>query len=309
MEKLVCLALNPALDITLFTERMDPEYSLVTRENTEAAGKAVNIARTARRFGLDAPAVLLLGRDNREKYLDCLDGDGVRRVVVEVPGETRENIAVCAADGGFLRLARPGFSVEEKDLVRAEQALMGLISPGTVLAASGRLPRGVDAARFALLCRRAAQQGARLVVDTASLTAEELCALRPELIKPNFGELCAMTGRRPEGAEELKELLHGLLRRGVGEVLLSLGGEGMIYCGKGLCLRARVPRVEVRSAVGAGDNSLTGFLLARIEGLEPEECLRRAAAFGTASVQEEGTRPPRREEVLRLLPQIITEEF
>ena len=147
------------------------------------------------------------------------------------------------------------------------------------------------------------------MVDTASLTAEELCALRPELIKPNFGELCAMTGRHPEGAEELKELLLGLLRRGVGEVLLSLGGEGMIYCGKGLCLRARVPRVEVRSTVGAGDNSLTGFLLARIEGLEPEECLRRAAAFGTASVQEEGTRPPRREEVLRLLPQIITEEF
>lgn len=304
MEKLICLALNPALDVTLFVKKMDPEYSPVLRESTEAAGKAVNIARTAHRFGLDAPAVILLGRENREKYLQRLREDGVRAMVAEAPGETRENTLVCAADGGFLRLARPGFFAGEEELCQVERLLLPLLSPGTWLAASGRLPRGVSPARFAALCRRAAAQGARVSVDTASLTAEELLDIRPALIKPNFEELCAMTGRRPQSAGEIKTLLQGLVSRGIEQILISLGEEGMILCEEGLCLRARVPQVEVRSAVGAGDNSLTGFLLACIEGCPPEECLRRAAAFGTASVQEEGARPPRPEEVARLLPQV-----
>lgn len=309
MEQLVCLALNPALDVTMFVRRMDPEYSPVLRESTEAAGKAVNIARTARRFGLDAPAVLLLGRENREKYLQRLREERVRAAVAQAPGETRENILVCAEDGSFLRLIRPGFFAGEEELCQAEGLLLPLLSPGTWLAASGRLPRGMSPARFAALCRRAAAQGARVAVDTASLNAQELLELRPALIKPNFEELCAMTGRRPQSAGELRELLRGLVSRGIERILLSLGEEGMVLFGEGICLRARVPRVQVRSAVGAGDNSLAGFLLAAVEGCRPEECLRRAAAFGTASVQEEGARPPRPEEVARLLPQVEIKAF
>ncbi|MDD2955892.1 MAG: hexose kinase [Oscillospiraceae bacterium] len=303
-EKLVGLALNPALDVTLFVERLDPEYSPVLRERSEAAGKAVNLVRTAAAFGLSAPVVLLCGRDNREKYLAGLRRDGLRWEAVEVPGETRENISVCAADGAFLRLARRGFLAGEEQVAQAEEKLLSLTGMGTVVAAAGRLPQGVSPRRFGVICRRAAQKGAEVVVDTASLTLAELSEIRPRLIKPNFEELCAMTGERPRGEEEIRGLLGRILQSGVGGVLLSMGGDGMMLREGKLCLRARVPQVAVRSAVGAGDNSLAGFLLARLEGLSPQECLRRAAAFGTASVQEDGTCPPRAETVEELLPQI-----
>ena len=52
--------------------------------------------------------------------------------------------------------------------------------------------------------------------------------------------------------------------------------------------RARAPRVDAVSVVGAGDVLLAGFLAARHSGRSNEEALRAAVATGAASTLEVG---------------------
>ena len=81
--------------------------------------------------------------------------------------------------------------------------------------------------------------------------------------------------------------------RGVGEVLLTLGGDGAVLStADGGLWSARPPAVTVRSTVGAGDSSLAGHLLASLAGAPPAERLRSAVAYGSASASLPGSAVP-----------------
>ena len=81
----------------------------------------------------------------------------------------------------------------------------------------------------------------------------------------------------------------GLLDRGVGHVLVSLGRDGALSMSDAVALRAWTPPLVPRSSVGAGDATLAGFLAA--DGVIPE-ALRAAVAWGAAAVQLPGTGLP-----------------
>ena len=72
---------------------------------------------------------------------------------------------------------------------------------------------------------------------------------------------------------------------------------------------AHVPHVEVKSTVGAGDSSLAGFLIGYVRGSTPEECVRMAAACGTATVTRDGTDLGDAERVEALITQITVEQL
>ena len=50
-----------------------------------------------------------------------------------------------------------------------------------------------------------------------------------------------------------------------------------------------MPKISVKSTVGAGDSTLAGFISAYLEGEEFKECARFAAACGTAAATYDGT--------------------
>ncbi|MBC8546187.1 hexose kinase [Clostridiaceae bacterium NSJ-31] len=303
--RIVTVSLNPALDITLWVSGLDREYNDVTNEQWEAAGKAVNVARVMHAYGSPVKAVLLAGEDNRKRYFDRLDREGIDYEAVLLPGETRENISLVQPDGSLLRLARPGFFVEAAHLDELKNRLRRLVGPGTLAVLAGRNPRGVGPEAFVELCAFLSGLEARLAVDTSSVGARELAAIRPWIIKPNLEELEGMTGRSCRTREDLCAALHGLHSGGVERVLLSLGGAGLLYSGAdGAVWYAQVPEVPVKSTVGAGDSSLAGFLLAHRAGRPLEECVRIAASFGTAAVMIDGTNPPRRADLEWVYPRV-----
>src|SRR5207237_1001250 len=55
---------------------------------------------------------------------------------------------------------------------------------------------------------------------------------------------------------------------------------------------ARPPRTTAPRAVGAGDSSLAGYVLADLAGAEPDERLRTAVAYGAASASLPGSAVP-----------------
>jgi 1-phosphofructokinase len=134
-------------------------------------------------------------------------------------------------------------------------------------------------------------EGPLLVLMTAGPEAA------PHLLKPNAEELAQLAGvaeedvlRDPEATMAAVQTLH---QRGVGEVLLTLGGDGALLSrADGEVWSARPPQITVRSTVGAGDSSLAGYLLADLAGLPPAERLRTAVAYGAASASLPGSAVP-----------------
>ncbi len=101
------------------------------------------------------------------------------------------------------------------------------------------------------------------------------------------------------------DLLDTLCRRWPqAEILLTLGEAGALFHSHGG--RTRVTAVQpgpVLDTTAAGDTFIGYFLAARIGGLGPEDCLRRAAVAAGICVTRHGARAsiPHRDEVLTLL--------
>ena len=88
---------------------------------------------------------------------------------------------------------------------------------------------------------------------------------------------------------------------GVENVIISLGKEGAVLASAEGLFHAIPPKICAISTVGAGDSSIAGFLAALLEGKSKAEALRMAVACGTAACLQNGTRPPRAEDVARIL--------
>lgn len=143
------------------------------------------------------------------------------------------------------------------------------------------------------------------LVDFFVPSFEELCYM---LDRPRYEALCAGGGDMTEQAGILL-LADGLARQcldmGCAAAVVKCGLSGMAWrtgsmerlrqAGKRLELDADAwadragtqpcfPAETVRSATGAGDVSIAAFLTALMNGEEPAECVKLAAAEGAASV-------------------------
>lgn len=291
-QDIVAVSLNPALDISLWVDRLaEGETAAVFREERYAGGKAANVARTLAALSVPCRLLSLVGAENASSFQELLAGERLLACLpLEVPGRIRENLSLVLPDGRLYKLDRDGFSVSPGQLEhfcgRLLEELRASKHPLAVFA--GSLPQGVQTAQYIELMEGARREGARLAVDTAFLTEAELRSLHPFLIKPNQQELAALAGRTFSGIEETARYLKAL-SEDVEVVLASLGKDGLLGARAGKCCHAAVPSVLVKSTVSAGDATLAGFLAAWKQGGGFAESLRFAAGCGAASVQLDGS--------------------
>ena len=97
--------------------------------------------------------------------------------------------------------------------------------------------------------------------------------------------------------EAVHEAAADLHRRGVGDVLVTLGGAGAVLATKEGVWYSPSPPAEVISTVGAGDSATAGYLIARAQGLGPAQRLAYAVAYGSAAVSLPGTTIPTPDQV------------
>jgi ribokinase len=75
-------------------------------------------------------------------------------------------------------------------------------------------------------------------------------------------------------------------------MVITRGCEGALAVAETLRLEHRAPRVEVADSTGAGDVFAAGLVHALAAGQDMEAALRTAVAWGSASVEYEGSVPP-----------------
>lgn len=303
--KIVTLSLNPALDVTLWTDKLKNDAeNPVLDEQYDAAGKAMNVSRALRYYGVDSFALVLAGNHNLHRYEQRLIAEKVHYKIIPVEGYTRENISIVQPDRTVTRLLREGFCIEYETVDEIKEQLDQVVIEGSLVVISGTLPRGVSPTVLKMICRHIDGLGGRIALDPSGLELTDIYEIRPWVIKPNYTEACQLVGRELNSAALLAEFGQTVNQHGIEHCIVSLSHEGLIHTCAGGVMRVQVPTVDVITSVGAGDCTLAGFIMSVQQELPLERCMRVAAAFGTAACLTEGTNPPPKLATANILQQI-----
>ena len=301
--KIYTLTLSPAYDVHASAEVFAQCHeNLATVTSREAGGKGVNISRALAAGGAACTAVVVLGKENAGEFQKALEDAQLDSLVFYREGRIRENLTIHCPNAPETRISFTGFSVDSGVLEEIRRALQ--VEPGTIVTFTGRVPAGLDMALVKGFLKELQSSGAKIVLDSRSFDLEDILQVQPWLIKPNQEEISMLFGCQIDTMEQAVEKAQVFAEAGIENVMVSLGGDGALLIRNGALYRAVPPKINPVSTIGAGDSAIAGFIAAAQKNQPPAECLRWAAAYGTAACLTEGSQPPREEQIREISDRI-----
>lgn len=265
-------------------------------------GKGSNQAVAAAMAGGKTHFITRLGKDDFAQIARSTWGKAGVHAEVTEDGESYTGAAFIfleEATGNNAIIVSPGAAarITAGDL----DAKAELIRSASVFVT--QLEQPIPAARRGLELARAA--GVRTILNPApAAPLDDAMLALCDFVTPNESEAETLTGLPVTSVAEAEKAADALLARGVGAVVITLGGNGALYRD-----RSRSVHVPVISAgpvvetTGAGDAFNGGFAVALSEGKDVVEAVRFGCATAGISVTRPGTAPsmPSRAEIEALL--------
>jgi 6-phosphofructokinase 2 len=322
---IVTLTVNPALDLSSSTDRIEPEHKLRCGPSVvEAGGGGVNVSRVIARLGGASTALVTVGGATGGAYRDllaaeaaalaALPGDGAMSTeLIPIAGATRQNITIDETTTGHqFRFVLQGPTLSDDEGMLCLDTLDAALPPGPgFVVLSGSLPPGAPDDLYARAVQHARERGRGVVVDASGAALAAAVEAAPHVIKPSgreLRELAAALGLAPRGiateqveVDQLVAIARQLIvSRGVEVVALTLGAQGAAVVTAEEVLRLAAPDVPVRSTVGAGDSFLGAMVLRLAQGHDLAAAARAGVAAGAATAAMPGTQLGERADVERL---------
>ncbi|MCP3822058.1 1-phosphofructokinase family hexose kinase [Streptomyces sp. A3M-1-3] len=278
---ILTVTLNTALDLTYRVPRLTPHAShRVTEVVERPGGKGLNVARVLAALGHEVTVTGFAGGTTGIILRDLLASCRVTDALVPVTGTTRRTIAVVDdASGDTTQLNEPGQLITSTEWADFLATYATLLPTCQAVALCGSLPPGIHVGAYADLVRRARAAGVPVLLDTSGEPLRRGIAARPDLIKPNAGELAELTGSR-----DPLRATQDARRRGAHTVVASLGRDGLLAATPQGTWQATLPHGLKGNPTGAGDSAVAGLLSAPAEGLDWPTRLTRAVALSAATV-------------------------
>ncbi|MEE8601239.1 1-phosphofructokinase [Euzebya tangerina] len=296
---IVTLTPNPSVDRTMSITTMQAGAVIrsVATTQVDPGGKGINVVRALAKAGVSGRAVIPCGGAEGRHLVELLDARGITPVVVPIAEPVRVNIALTEPDGTTTKINETGPTLQPQEIQALLDVTVAQLKAGDWLVGSGSLPPRVDDHFWASLAGRAHQVGAKVAIDTSGASFKAALDAGPDLVKPNREELEESVGTSLSTIGAVVDAGRELIRRGAGAVLASLGADGAVLVTPDQALLASSPPITPVSSVGAGDSTLTGYLIARVRDTDDHAAdhaaaLRLAVAYGTAAVQLPGSSMP-----------------
>ena len=306
-QEIVTITLNPAIDETVFLDRLDVgAVNRASRHHRQAGGKGVNVSFMLADYGLAGTATGFLGSGNTRIFEDGFRESGIREDFLRIDGETRTGIKIVEestrenTDINF-----PGAKPSAQDFGNLLEKVEQLATPGRWFVVAGSLPDGISVADFSRLLRCIRAGGSPIAVDTsgAALMAAVDCGV--DVIKPNHHELAEILGQPlPDTAARIAAAMR-MQREKVPHVVLSMGAEGALFASPDGVLMAQAPPVKVVSTVGAGDSLLAGYLAGCVTGLPAAGRAKLASVFAWCALENVRRRLVPKAEIEARMKQIV----
>jgi len=286
--RVVCAALNLALDITYISEHFAVgEANRVGRVHAQAGGKAVNVARLLQQAGHEVMITGFAGGLVGEEIVRQLDEWAVPHSLVPCAAQSRRTVSAFSVQDA----AVTAYNESGPPIAAAEWELFadgfGTLLHGARLAVlSGSLPAGLPPDAYRTLADLAAAAGCEVFVDTHAAPMLAAVAAKPALVKPNEHELAEAAGLTvPIPLPAAVQAARGLLADGAQAVVVTLGPRGLLGVLPGMSLLAKPPP-QRGNPVGAGDAAFAALVEGHLAGQPWPDRLRRAAAMSAAAVRQ-----------------------
>ncbi len=242
-------------------------------------GKGSNQAIGARRLGADVTLVVKLGRDPfAQAALELFDREGLLGPgILETVGHTGVGLIVVDDEGRNMIAVASGANgrLVPDDLDRVPELLEGASHLLCQLECSPEL--------FAGAAERARAAGVTTILNPAPAVplSERILGLA-DILTPNQTELAALSGGPVEDERQIERAARSLQARGVGEVVVTLGEQGVLRVTPDGSEMWPARSVSARDTTGAGDAFNAGLVTGLAAGLSMAEAIGlgiRAGAF------------------------------
>ncbi|WED23605.1 1-phosphofructokinase [Vibrio sp. JC009] len=288
-KKVVTVTLNPALDLTGHLNTLNVgTVSLVDEGNLHAAGKGVNVAQVLCDLGAEVTVTGFLGTDNEEMFCQLFEELGVNDQFVRVRGSTRINVKLVEKSGATSDINFPGVEVKPVDIEQFESSLFRLAEDHDYFVIAGSLPKGISPELCAQWIQKLHEMGKKVLFDSSRAALVAGLDANPWLIKPNDEELSDFVGRDLVSPEQCQAAAMELADKGIANIVVSMGANGVMWLNEGKWLRSQPPRMEVVSTVGAGDTLVAGLCWGHMQEMDKPQLLTFATALSALAVSQVG---------------------
>ncbi len=303
---IVTVTMNPAIDKTVEVEKFVCRgLNRIRKVEYDAGGKGINVSKTICKLGGKSVATGFLGGNNGEVIANVLNSYGIEADFVWVSDETRTNTKVVEEDGALTELNEPGAPIRETDIQKLKNKLLNYANEKTLFVFSGSIPNGVSKDVYRELICLVKEKGAFTLLDADGEVFCNSIEAKPNIIKPNQRELENCFGLDEEsGMDEIIRVARELRKKGIDNVVVSLGKDGALFFMENNELFCKGLSVKVDSTVGAGDAMVAALAYAWEKQFEVEETVKLCMATSAGAVTTNGTKPPTKDLVEALMEQV-----
>lgn len=298
MSGILCIGLNPAVDVSCTAETVEPVHKVRTKnEKCDPGGGGTNVARVIAALGGEAVLAYLSGGTTGPMFDALLQNCGITQRRFDMRGSVRVAYMVWEESTGVeYRFVPSGPEIQPEELEPLVEFIENF--DGKYFVASGSLPPGLRTDSYARMADIVRKKDARFILDTSGEALHEAFAHGSiYLAKPSKHELEVFAGHELD-RQGLWDTAAALIAKGTVEnLVVSLGSDGALLANSDGIIQLPSMVVETRSAVGAGDSFVGAMTWWLSQDKPVAEAFHFGVAAGAAAAMTPGTELCRRQDV------------
>ena len=219
MKDILTITLNPALDLATTTPKIEAGPKLRCAEpELDPGGGGINVSRAIHILGGASRAFVAVGGPTGQRVTSLLKDEGVEALRFEVPGDTRQSIAVTATDTGEqFRFVLPGPHWDAGLLTPLLDRIVDAASPAGLAVLSGSNPPGIPDDIAITLCAHLKARNVSLIADTSGSSLHQLATMAASplyVLRLDQKEAETLAGRALLSRQDSADFAAELVRRG-----------------------------------------------------------------------------------------------
>ena len=283
---IICIGASLVDELFHAREELLPATTIDASVTKTAGGVSRNIANQLALLGVPVQLISVFGNDS--------DGDWLKQGCLKAGVKLDGSITKEGLSGKYTGILNPDGSLNTAFLTNSANHLITpayletqkeLLLTACFLLADANI--AVEATEWLLQFSK--ETGIPFVLEPVSVPPArkyrdtDLSGLY--MVTPNEDELPVLC---KNSNHMMQQQVEELLDRGIQQVWLHNGKHGSVLYTKGKTLSLHAPDIEVLDCTGAGDGSLSGYLLGKYLGYPDEKCIRLAHTLSAEILQVNG---------------------